>query len=347
MIVALALVIVAAACFTGISVLSRLLPGQYAYERWQGDGELRFSQISCVTPINSRFSNTEVNTFRSDAMQKIHEAALDITSDGRLMDDCWSTVSELNIEGETGSTKASVIAVGGDFFTFHPLRLLSGCYFGPEDIMHDRVVLDEELSWLLFGSSDVQGMSVTVQGKPFIVAGVIDREDDFASSRAYTAGMGFFMDYDAFVALNGSEGADCYEVVLPEPVDGFAESVAREKFPLSKGSLIVNSGRFSAGRLYQVISQFGTRSMQSMGTILPYWENAARCVEDICALLLFIATAALIFPAIMLVIVIIRLLIRGKEAVEDELYPRAKDSVEEFFRVRSRKRWEKKHGNRD
>ena len=47
--------------------------------------------------------------------------------------------------------------------------------------------------------------------------------------------------------------------------------------------------------------------------------------------------------AITLLIELIRLLARGKAALEDEVIPRAKESVEEAVRVQARKRWEKKH----
>jgi hypothetical protein len=38
--------------------------------------------------------------------------------------------------------------------------------------MHDRVVLDEEMAWKLFGAKDVSGLQVTIAGSPYLVAGV-------------------------------------------------------------------------------------------------------------------------------------------------------------------------------
>ena len=88
---------------------------------------------------------------------------------------------------ELGHGEASAIAVGGNFFDFHPIRLLNGTYLAESDLMKDRVLLDEDLAWLLFGGTDLQGMPMEINGVPFVVGGVVQREQDFASRRAYTA----------------------------------------------------------------------------------------------------------------------------------------------------------------
>ena len=36
---------------------------------------------------------------------------------------------------------------------------MSGSYFQEGDLMQDLVLLDEELAWILFGSSDLQGLT--------------------------------------------------------------------------------------------------------------------------------------------------------------------------------------------
>ena len=76
----------------------------------------------------------------------------------------------------------------------------------------------------------------------------------------------------------------------------------------------------------------------------PYWENAARCVEDICVMLLLAATVLVVIPAVSAAVYLIRLMKRGKEGLEEEVLPRIRDSAEEAVRVRQRRRWEKRHG---
>lgn len=101
----------------------------------------------------------------------------------RLYADAYSGSTQLSVSGKSpGSVTVTAIGVGGDYFLFHPLQLLSGGYVSDEDYMADRVVLDAQTAFNLFGSSDVAGMEVTINGKTFPIAGVVKSEDDFATA---------------------------------------------------------------------------------------------------------------------------------------------------------------------
>ena len=332
------LTLAAAACFLGALFLGGELESQRAAERWQGEGELGFSQLSCFLPVDEKLSLNQIYQFRSDLMKHLHEAALDADSSQTLFVDAWSCTGKALASTDLGKGEANVIAVGGQFFRFHPLRLLSGSYFQEGDLMQDLVLLDEELAWLLFGSSDLQGLSVKIDGVPFQIAGVIESERDFASRKAYTAGMGLYMSFDAWKSLHETAGVTAYELVMAEPVKNFAVNFAREKFPIGQGEIVQNSGRFEMGRLLGLAAQFGTRSMQKLGVLLPYWENAARCMEDYCALLYFLGWLLILIPAIALTVTVFRLLRRGKRKLAEDLLPGWRDGAEEFVRVRQRRR---------
>ena len=65
------------------------------------------------------------------------------------------------------------------------------------------------------------------------------------------------------------------------------------------------------------------------------WHKPAACL----------ALAALLAlpPALTALVWLIRLLAFGKRRLEEDVFPRAKEGVEEAVRVRARRRWEKKH----
>lgn len=340
-----ALVLCAAVCLLRLHALSASLPAQRAAERWQGESEQSFSQISCFLPVDEPAALSDVYAFRRDMLDEFHKAALDGEGSDGLWRDAWSAAGTVRVSGARLASDASCIAVGGDFFALHPLRLLNGSYLTEKDLMKDRVLLDEELAWLLFGGTSLQGLEIEIEGKPFIVGGVIEREQDAASRMAYTAGKGLFMSYEAYASLTGQERAvTCYEAVMAEPVKNFASRVARDHFPLGRGEVLTNTGRFSYGRLAQLWRKSDSRSMQSMGMMYPYWENAARVVESRCARLLLIAASALLIPAAVALYTLLRLLLLGKRELEEELLPRARESAEEAVRKRQRRRWEKKYG---
>ncbi len=346
----LVLLLIVGACLLRLYMLGTSLPSQQAAERWQGGSEQHFSQISCFLPGDGPVGKKEIYEFRTAMMEEFHTAALDAEGTEGLWKDAWSGTGKVTVSSARASGEAACIAVGGDFFAFHPLRLLSGSYFGENDLMKDLVLLDEDLAWLLFGGTQLQGMSIEINGQPFLVGGVIEREQDSASTLAYTAGQGLFMSYDAYLSLFGKdmEGENdcvtCYEAVMAEPVRGFAARVAKEHFPLGRGEVLTNTGRFGVDRLLQLLRHIDGRSIQSMGILYPYWENAARVTEDRCARLLLYAGLALLLPLITAVYWLLRLLVDGKRALEEELWPRVRDRAEESVRKRQRRRWEKKQG---
>ncbi|MCQ2421185.1 MAG: ABC transporter permease, partial [Clostridia bacterium] len=215
----------------------------------------------------------------------------------------------------------------GDFFSFHPLRLRSGAYLTSRDYMADRVVLDEEMAWALFGSVDVAGMEVTIGERSYAVAGVVCREDDFASELAYTGGPGMFMSIEALRLLQ-EVPIDCYEVVLPDPISGFAKKTVEDKFPVGNGIVVENSSRYSLVNLGKVLLDFGKRSMNTHAVIYPYWENAARLVEDYAALLLLLAVLLAICPVVFAVIVLLRWLKRSVTSAKDKIVGAIDEKVE-------------------
>lgn len=345
LLVCIAMLLTAAACFGAWWWLSRLLASQREAERWQGDSEMPYKQISCFLPMNEMMTLEQIGTFRSAAMARLKESSLDVSGDEMLMMDCWSTNGTVNVKGEHGKGEAAVIAVGGNYFDFHPIRLLNGDYLHPDDLMQDRVLLDEELSWLLFGGTNLQGKQLTVNGIPYVVAGVIERETDFATQKAYSGEMGMFMSYEGLHKLQEDLKIDCYECVLANPVKNFAINVAREKFPIGKGEILCNTDRYQVEKLMtDIVLKYGTRSAHSTGILYPYWENAARMTEDWAALCLLLGTLLPIFPLIMACIWLVHAFRRGKKKMAEEILPEAKEKSEEAIRVRQRRRWEKKHG---
>ena len=340
------LLVAAAACALGLRHISRSLLSQREDERWRGGNEMAFCQISCFLPADSEVGTSDIYSFRYSLLDEFTAAGIEYEGDNYPFIDAWSCESKLTISGDRGATAAPVTAVGGSFFEFHPLTLISGSYITENDISPDRVVLDRELAWELFGGVELAGMSVEVNGAKFVVAGVVDRESDASSRKAYTGEKGFYINYDAYKALTQKDAIGCYELVMPETVKNYAAQVVAKHFPLGSGESVVNSSRFSYGRLMGIAKDLPARAAHSGTVSYPYWENAARIAEDKCALLALFTTVFTIPAAVTLFAELIMLLVRGKRALENDLLPKAKDSVEEAVRVRARRRWEKKHNEK-
>ena len=335
--------------------VSNLLTSQQAAERWKGEGTEGFAQISCFMPPVAQLTLDDAYKFRNDMAQKLKGAGYDLENLKSLYHDAWSTFRTVKVSNGRSSGDVQAIAVGGDFFDFHPLRLVSGSYIRPDDVMDDRVLLDKETAWLLFGAVDVAGLSFSLNGTPFVAAGVYEREKDVFSKTAYGDAMTIYMSFSAFQRLNSTDSAlvdkgmesintiACYELIMAEPVRGFVYSSVTDKFPVKNTMFAENTYRFDLDRLFRLFSNRISRSMLPSALAIPYWENAARAAEDRAVLWLVLAVVSGSFPVILLLYTAVRSAVRGKRKLETELLPGAKTRSREFFRARSRRRWEKKH----
>lgn len=265
-----------------------------AAKRFRGESDSAFTQLACFLPAGEGTDAGAILRFRQALSAELVARAMTAPVGGRLFLDAYSGGASVTVRTERASATVEALGVGGNFFYFHPLPLLSGAYLREDDLMDDLIVLDEQTAWLLYGGTDLAGMPVSVNGAPFVVAGVVRRETDFASRRACAGGGGVFLSYSALCRLADGVDITCYELVMPEPLPHFAAGVLADRFPVG-GEIVENTGRFRPARLWAVARSFGERSMRRTAVAYPYWENAARMVEDYAALLL-VLTALFALP---------------------------------------------------
>ncbi len=320
------------------------LVSQQAASRWQGGGALPFAQVSCFLPGGEKLTLDQIHSFRNDMAAKLKAASLAPEENTGLYRDAWSAFGSVKAGSGRRSGVCRVVAVGGGFFDFHPLRLLSGSYPREEDIMEDRVLLDEEAAWLLFGGTELTGMSFSIEGVPFVVAGVYAHEDDPFSRLASEGEMCIYMTWSAYQKLFPDSAAIvCYELVMAEPVKGFAFSSVLEKFPIKTAEIVDNSRRFELAHLWKTFLHPETPSMHLSAAVYPYWENAARAAEVLAARWLGAAAVFGALPLALLLFTALRTGVRTKRKLEEEILPRARESAQETIRRRGRRRWEKRH----
>lgn len=292
----LVLIILAGCCFGVCLGMKNTLEYTKAAERWSGTSGESFAYISCFVPETARISQQSIYSVKSSLEQKLTESSIEAAEGRTLWTDAYCGNAAITVTSDKGSATAEALGVGGDFFFFHPMLLRSGNYIAESDLMHDCVVIDKELAWKLFGAIEVNGMELEINGKTFIVAGVVERDSDFASKAAYGDDIGLYMAYDVFNELT-SEQINCYELVFPNPVKNFALNIINEVFPDGDSALVVDEGsRYGIENLVNVAKSFGKRSMRTDGIIFPYWENAARLTEDYAALALVLFCLFMITP---------------------------------------------------
>ena len=322
------LVLLTLLCAAKLTEYRNLLLTQKAAERWRGDSEERFAQVSVFLPVDQKIGEDEVRTFHQTMDEAMIAASLEAPEGGSLWQDAYCGTNTVSLSGPAGKASVKTYGVGGDWFLFHPLTLLSGSYISERDFAQDRVVLDENLAWQLFGSSDVAGMEVTIGMRTYPVAGVVRLENDKATKKAQTESAVLFMSYETLNAMQETK-IDTYEIVMPNPISGYALSVMQEKFPVTTGATVENSNRYSALSLAKIMLDYGKRSMNTQAVIYPYWENAARLTEDFAALFLMLTVLLAICPVVCAIIWIVKTLKRLIVQAKDKAVTTIEEKIEQ------------------
>ena len=209
-------------------------------------------------------------------------------------------------------------------------------------------MLDEEMAWRLFGGIELAGLTVNINGIPFVVSGVIAQETDFATRKAYTGDGGVYMSFSAMKRLVDSADITGYEIVMPNPIGGYAKGMLADSFPIGNGDVVENSGRYGLLHLWEVIKSFGLRSMRTNGVIYPYWENAARLTEDYAALLLLLGVLLALYPLLTALVLMIKDIRRAYRFAKVKIPEKVDEAVEKHREERLEKKFEKeKEGKPD
>lgn len=261
---------------------------QSAAGRWNSVSTIAYAQISAFISVDANYSTDNVGALRRAIDNGLEAASITAEDNSRLWYDAYSTEGKASIRSDYGSASVNVTAVGGDFFLLRELDFLSGWYFTDDDVMQDRVVIDGETAWALYGSYDIAGQPVSVGGKAMVIAGVVKRGEGEVYDTAYGSSPRIYMPYAAYSEINGNTAICCYEAVIPNQISGFAMSLIKSNIGVDESQLelLENSARYNFVPLCSTISGLAIRSMRTNRIIYPYWENIAGVTEDRLAVLL-------------------------------------------------------------
>lgn len=279
--------------------LSQSQLSQTMAARWSS--QKNASQVSCFFSVGSGITEDAIIDFEHTVDSALVDASVIQESENpgaRLWADAYSADGTVDISTDKATISADAIGIGGDFFLFHPVQLLYGAYFSGNDLMKDYCVIDEDAAWQLFGSSDVAGMMVYIGGIPHIVTGVVERPQGRLEEAAGLDSTLVYVSYQTLSELGTCNGINHYEIVMPNPVTGFAVNYIREKLGAEEKEteVVENTTRYNLLSRLKLLTQFGVRSMNGKAIIYPYWENIARGYEDILALMTLFGILFLAYP---------------------------------------------------
>lgn len=303
----------------------RSLKDQHIAERWSEDGGV--GHISAFFSENAFVDTNVIKQFEYDLANLLANESITVPQDtpnARLFMSCFSANGRLTLKSAQGSVNLNAVAVGGDFFEFHPLKLLSGNYFTEGDLNKDYCILDESAAWKLFGSNDICGKTVYYGDIPLIVRGVIEQSDSKLHMAAGAETDLCYVSYSFFDSDNGMlpyagfDAITSYEIVMPNPVPGYAMEKFKTKLGVGDTDVVIveNSDRFSMLRRWDNLRNFYSRSMVTRDISYPWWENVARSIEDKVTILTLIFLILAAYSIVTVLILIIVLIVQNKFLIQ-------------------------------
>ncbi len=305
---------------------------QQAAARWSGD-DMDYAEVSLFTSDSDSLSSSDIKDIQGKLYKKIREdAEMDTSSDNRIWIDSYSGQLLDEVRKDSNSIKVNVYTVGGDFFQMHPIPLKSGSYLDMESSDYNQIVLDENVAWNLFGSSDIAGMKVWIGDSVFTITGVLEVSEERNDVQAYGEYDAVFVPIQAYSKTLTADkdktesGEDtklinitCYEAVMPNTVKNYAfnalteaagielksdeeKKAARTSLNFGTREIVDNTGRFNLSSLLKRNKERKYVDMRTNAIVYPYWENEARFEEQrqikkyrFCLILLIVPVLSIIY----------------------------------------------------
>jgi len=269
------------------------LTSEKAASRWAAEDKEIYAQVSCYIPDNLKITSDYIDITRATIIKGFAENSVEVKEQELAFRwiDAYSAYSQLEISTSRANYRSDVYGVGGNFFYFHNYELLCGNYFSEDNLMQDLVVLDESLAWELFGSSDIVGQKLTINGCYFVISGVIKREAGYATKKTYGGSTKLYIPYASMKKVVGSDVyVSCYEAVMPEPIEHFAYNLLVKKLGIDKEKVdyLDNSQRFKEITLLKNVKNYWEMVTKSKAVKYPFWENAAIVVGNIVTVVMFL-----------------------------------------------------------
>ena len=274
----------------GAIVLLRSPLEEQRAARWFAPEKDAYLQFSVFLDTDASFTPDSVLYVRQSLESSFAAASIIAPSkSARVFLDAYSCEGTIYLEPAEHALNASgftatVTAVGGDFFYFHRLRFLSGQPIYSDDYTLERIVLDESAAWKLCGSVDIAGMTVRIGDTPYEIAGVVEKAD----TETYGSVPRVYLSYEAYAAYLSDEPAiSCYELLLPEPFEGFAQDRLKSALSMGDGQSVIvrNEARFRLFALIRGLGDLPKAGIRDNRIVYPHWENHAVTVLAKCTLL--------------------------------------------------------------
>lgn len=276
-----------------------------AGERWSSNGD-SFAVVNMYTEEGSAISSDKVLSWANSIDSALLEASVNPNEGARSWAYTYGTSTTVSVQGSKSTVTAATIAADGDFFVFHPMKMLYGSYFLNDTSNPMGIVIDRDLAWKLFGAENIVGMTVSISGEEFTVSGVCEPESD-SGIYGYTYGTRprMYMSYTGYTKTVGNDNSvTIFEAALPNSVKSFAKNIFDGVVQMNEETteIVEVTDRFSLKNRFNNMKVLKYSWIRSDKIEYPYWENEAKVYDFFAAILMMFEIAFLVLFVISIVI---------------------------------------------
>jgi|GEM_PF-1459185 len=292
----------AALVLTGIALLlggvraglTRLPMGDIA-QSWGGDGT-RYSRCAVYFSPEKALTADGLTELRTGLEQALTQASFEANPDARL----WADVAGFECTAAAASSNntatVTVTGIAGDIALFADQQPVTGSWMRWDDAQKDTAVLDELTAWLLFGSTDVTGQTVQLDGTVYTVCGVVALPTDAAARLTYGQNPRVWVWAEALAPAE-EIGYTFYQALLPRPTAGYGEKLLQDTLG-SQVTPVNISDRFTVATLWKTLKALPRAALRSEAVSYPWFENAALYRQAQAALVLGGQLICFLYPAL-------------------------------------------------
>ncbi len=353
---ALCLIVLALILFAVRKGFEKRLYEQRAFLSWSEAGDDQ-GQLTVFYPYDRRLDDFARRQLEYNVRQElIKQSVIDDDDSGFVT--CSSASGKVNVS-RPGGKPMEVNAIGtlGDFFRFHPPKLVSGYTYSDDVLTPDMVMIDEDLAWQFFGSVEVSGQQIEIGGVTHTVSGVFSiNKKGGINKRAGIPDNLIFLSLYSLCQLGSVDGADgpenngtdaaaigtakiygigTWEIVMPDPVKNFALNIIKDAVgENSSAQIVYNSMRYTPEYLGKNTGFILTGGMQTRPYAYPYWENIALGWGNIFTIMWLIQVICT-YASILILCVVILLLWRRRTWTVEGIW---RDLMDKKYELESRMR---------
>ncbi len=288
--------------------------------RWSADGEA-YAVINLYLEEGSAVSSDQALSWVNSINTSLLNSSVTPNEGARSWAYTYAADVTVSVVGVKSTVTAEAIAAGGDYFIFHPMKLLYGSYFLNDDSNPMGIVIDRNLAWKLFGAENIVGMTVTINGEEFVVTGVSEPESE-NGIYGYTYGTRprMYMNYAGYIKTVGDDNSvTVFETALPNSVKGFAKNIFDGVISTNEetSEKIEVSSRFSFENRYSNMKTLKYSWIRENKIEYPYWENEAKVYDYYCAIFMIFEIAMAVIAVVTLLLSLITVRFSGYSPIYD------------------------------